>query len=321
MARTMEIESGEHESRGGGRKTPDALPTEVVSPLGRYESFAREYVRGLALPMNLKEALEYALMGPGKRVRPMLTLHAYAAIGSGRDGGDGEEALASAAAVEMVHAFSLVHDDLPGIDNDDLRRGRATLHKHTSEAMAILAGDSLLTLAFTILTERYEATLATKLVKELAAGTNAMIAGQIYDTLGGFSSEPPPSDRERLVLIHANKTGALIRAACRMGALAASGGKENERVEGITRYADAVGLMFQIVDDVLDVTQSTDHLGKKSGKDLDAGKLTYPGVMGLQESIAEVARLQKAAMEALGGMGSGAEPLRQIAEYLATRTR
>ncbi len=292
---------------------PDALPASVLAPLARIDPYLDEFIRAANLPVNLRDAILYSLLGPGKRIRPLLCLHSFRALG----GSDEARALPAAAAVEMVHAFSLIHDDLPGLDNDDLRRGRPTLHKHAGEAMAILAGDSLLTLSFTILIERYEPAVAAFMARELAAGTNGMIAGQIYDTLGGFAGTPTPE--QRLELIHTNKTGALIRAACRMGALAAGAGPAT--LQGISDYADAIGLMFQIVDDVLDVTQTSEHLGKKSGKDIDAGKLTYPGVMGIEASRRRVAQLHQAALTALRPMGDASEPLAHLAGYLAARTR
>jgi len=245
--------------------------------------------------------------------------------------------LPAAAAVELIHAFSLVHDDLPGIDNDDLRRGKPTLHKHTSEAMAILAGDAMLTLAFQTLVERVPDTLlARDLVRELGAGTSSMIAGQVYDTLGGFDDSISPQDR--LTTIHHNKTGALIRASCRMGALCglhhpalltdavaaqalAADAIHSPLLKAISSYADAVGLMFQIVDDLLDVTQTTDHLGKKAGKDIQAGKLTYPAVHGIEASKKHVRELEDAALAVIAPLGAPAEPLRELASYMAIRTR
>jgi geranylgeranyl diphosphate synthase type II len=262
--------------------------------------------------------VRYSLLGPGKRLRPILAWHCAAAVGA-----DPRSSLPAGAAVELIHAFSLVHDDLPGIDNDDLRRGRPTLHKHTSEAMAILAGDAMLTMAFQLLTDRVsDPRLANQLIRELADGTTAMIAGQVYDTLGGFDPADAPADR--LNTIHRKKTGALIRAACRMGALSALhslSSTDTARVDAISAYADAIGLMFQVVDDLLDVTQTTDHLGKKAGKDIDAGKLTFPGVHGVERSRAFVRELHDDALAAVEPLGAPAEPLRQLASYMAVRTR
>lgn len=297
-------------------KRSDQLPADVAAPVQHVDEFLSQYLAGVALPPDLVAAIRYSLLGPGKRARPLLAWHSFAAVAGGRV--DPSKSLPAAGAVELIHAFSLVHDDLPGLDNDDLRRGRPTLHKHTSEPMAILAGDAMLTLAFQLLTERItDPTLASKLCLELALGTNGMIAGQVYDTLHGFAAGVSPADR--LQLIHRNKTGMLIRASARMGAMTA--GASPDQLAAITRYADDVGLMFQIVDDLLDVTQTTEHLGKKAGKDQDAGKLTYPGVFGIEPSRAEVARLHRESLEVLAVFGAAADPLRHLADYLATRTR
>lgn len=327
----------------------DKLPESVTQPLGEIDPYLQSFIRstsgkGVArssggesgssttgLPANLQDAILYSLLGPGKRIRPLLTVHCFRiayAQATGTSPSSDQPALAAAAAVEMVHAFSLIHDDLPGIDNDDMRRGRPTLHRKAGEAMAILAGDSLLTLAFTILVRNYSPELASRLVAELADGTNGMIAGQIFDTLGGF--EPGLSDQQKIEQVHTNKTGALIRAACRMGALvgvaeaaAASAILQNSSklVESITVYADAIGLMFQVMDDVLDVTQSSEQLGKKAGKDQDAGKLTYPGVLGLERSRELIETLNRRALQAVQGLGPVAEPLAQLSRYLAVRTK
>jgi geranylgeranyl pyrophosphate synthase len=295
---------------------PDDLPPEVASAAARVDAFLDSYLKSVDLPANLVEAVGYSLLGPGKRARPLLVWHSFAAVAG--PGVDPSACLPAGGAVELIHAFSLVHDDLPGLDNDDLRRGRPTLHRHTSEAMAILAGDCMLTLAFQLLTERFGDTpLAAKLCRELAQGTNGMIAGQVYDTLGGFAPDVP--DERKLELIHRNKTGMLIRASCRMGAMCA--GADAAALAAITRYADDLGLVFQIVDDLLDVTQTTEHLGKKAGKDIDAGKLTYPGVFGIERSRAEVRRLHQESLDVLAPFGAAANPLRQLADSLATRTR
>lgn len=309
-----------------------APPETVLQPLPIIEGYLDIFSSTLVLPANLVEAIRYSFLSTGKRLRPLLAWHCAVAVG-----GNPRASLPAAGAVELIHAFSLVHDDLPGIDNDDLRRGKPTLHKQTTEAMAILAGDAMLTLAFQILVERVPDTLlARDLVRELALGTSAMIAGQVYDTLGGFSDSVGPKDR--LTTIHLNKTGALIRASCRMGALCglhhpavlpdalpaqslAAGAIESPMLAAISAYADAVGLMFQIVDDLLDVTQTTDHLGKKAGKDVEAGKLTYPAVHGIELSKQHVRELEAAALAAIAPLGESAEPLRELASYMAIRTR
>jgi geranylgeranyl diphosphate synthase type II len=291
----------------------DTPPRKLTDPVPEIEAHLALCVDRAGLPPTLADAVRYSLLGPGKRLRPLLAWHACAGVGS-----DPRAALPAVAAVELVHCFSLVHDDLPGLDNDDLRRGRPTLHKATSEAMAILAGDAMLTLAFAELARSITAPgLASALVNELSAATGAMIAGQVYDTLGGFP--PGIDDPAKLRLIHTNKTGALIRASIRMGALCAH--PLPSALSALSRYADAIGLMFQIVDDLLDVTQTTEHLGKKAGKDLDAGKLTYPGVLGIERSRAEVARLRDESVAALASLGAPAGALRELADYLAVRSR
>jgi geranylgeranyl diphosphate synthase type II len=271
------------------------------------------YTRSLDLPPNLCEAVRYALLGGGKRLRPVLCWHACAAVG-----GKPEASLSAGAAIELIHAFSLVHDDLPAMDDDDLRRGRPTLHIHAGEAMAILAGDAMMALAFELVVEGgHSPALGVALVRELSAATTGMIAGQVYDTLGGFAEALPP--RERLALIHRNKTGALIRAACRMGALSGGADPASAVMLAITRYAEAVGLMFQIVDDILDVETTPEQSGKRTRKDADAGKLTYPGLLGLEGSREEVLRLSNQAIDSIGALGPAAEPLRMLCRRMAVR--
>lgn len=285
----------------------DAAIVEAV------ESRLSRFIDARPLPRSLLDAIRYALLGGGKRVRPTLTARACLAVGGTLD-----QALDPACAVELIHAFSLVHDDLPAMDDDDLRRGRPTLHKHTSEAMAILAGDAMTALAFELLTESpADPATAARLVSELSSATNAMIAGQVYDTMQGHP--PGLDDLEKLKLTHRNKTGALLAAAVRMGAI--SGGADAEQLEALTRYAQAVGLMFQAVDDLLDATQSTDAMGKQTQKDAQAGKLTYPGLLGLEGTRDEIERLRQAAAEALAGFGASAAALGSMAEQLAVRQR
>ncbi|MCW5765182.1 MAG: polyprenyl synthetase family protein, partial [Phycisphaeraceae bacterium] len=206
---------------------------------------------------------------------------------------------------------------------DDLRRGRPTLHKATNEAMAILAGDAMLTFAFQVIVERTaEPALAARLMHELAIGTTGMIAGQVYDTLGGF--EPGLDRQQQLRTVHRNKTGALLRAACRLGAMSVLGAGASDaepRLDALTRYGEAIGLMFQVVDDILDVTQSAEHTGKRTGKDAQAGKLTYPGVLGLDASRRIVSDLHAQADAALQPLGASAQPLRALAAYMAVRTK
>lgn len=277
------------------------------------------YLDGVDLPEHLRDAARYAVVGGGKRLRPVLAWRCAEAVG-----GRGEDSLAAGVAVELIHAFSLVHDDLPALDNDDLRRGRPTLHRHAGEAMAVLAGDVLLTLAFDaadrLSPSRADADLRLALVREAVEGTRAMIAGQVFDTLGGLP--PGLSDEARLQLVHRNKTGALIRAACRMGAMLGAGsGLETAALAGITRFAEDLGLIFQIVDDLLDVEGDPGAVGKATGKDAVAGKLTYPGVLGIEGSRASIARLEADAEAALAPLGPDADPLRQLARRMSRRDR
>lgn len=266
------------------------------------------------LSAHMREAARFAALGGGKRLRPALTLLCAQACGD-----DGASALPAAAAIELVHAFSLVHDDLPCMDDDDLRRGRPTLHVHAGEAAALLAGDSMLNAAYWTLARRVpEASLSARLTLELAEASARMIDGQTLDTLGGFDAATR-SDEARLRLIHRWKTGALLRAACRMGAITAHASEA--KLEAITRYAEALGLMFQVVDDLIDVEQSTEQAGKRTGKDADAGKLTFPGVVGVEASKAEVANLLEAALAAIEPLGAAAGDLADLAKVLASRTR
>lgn len=298
------------------KAAPEAadFDTEAMfAPAEPVETYLREFVEARPLPPNLREAILYAVLGPGKRLRPILVVRACAAVGGVID-----QALPAAAAMEMIHAFSLIHDDLPAMDDDDLRRGRPTLHKHTNEAMAILAGDALQALAFELIATRLkEAAMIGQVVRELAIATNDMIAGQVCDTLPCFDEEMEPIDR--LEVIHKHKTAALLRASCRMGAIC--GGATAEQLNSLTKYAEAIGLMFQIVDDVLDVTQSTEQLGKTAGKDAAQDKLTYPAVLGLDASREEIERLRIAATKSLDALGSAADPLRELCEFMAVRTK
>ncbi|MEM6457899.1 MAG: polyprenyl synthetase family protein [Planctomycetota bacterium] len=294
-----------------------ALPTDRL--ITQVDDAIRDYVEQRGLPADLAEAVLYAGLGPGKRVRPVLVVRAYEAVAGPVASLDDHPApLAAAAAIEMVHAFSLVHDDLPAMDDDDLRRGRPTLHVHTSEAMAILAGDALTSLAFEVLLRRTpDSGLAAALAGELSAGTTDMIAGQVYDTLPDTADGEP--ELARLRRTHRHKTGALLRAACRMGGRCASA---DEQVLGaLTAYADDVGLMFQVVDDLLDVTAEAEQLGKATQKDAAAGKLTYPGLLGVEGTRDEVQRLRATAHAALRPLGERAEPLRRLADDLAARRR
>lgn len=301
----------------------------MSDPIPQVEHFMASYLDSLALPHNLDAATRYALFGPGKRARPVLVMHCCrAALGltaasSPHSAPALEAALPAAASVEMVHAFSLVHDDLPALDNDDTRRGRPTTHIAHGEAMALLVGDLLNTLAFQVIAQRVaKPETAAALTAEITTGTTAMIVGQIYDTLAGYPANITPA--QKLELVHRNKTGALIRAACRMGAISA-GPPESAAVKRalapMTTYGESIGLMFQIVDDLLDVEQTAEHTGKATGKDAALGKLTYPSVMGIEASRHEIQRLRTVALEALRPFGPAATPLVELCEYLAVRTK
>ncbi len=292
---------------------PPIHPSGIVH---RVDAALDRFVALSELPDNLREAIRYALLGGGKRLRPVLVWRCAEAVG-----GRGEDSLPAGVAIELIHAFSLVHDDLPALDNDDLRRGRPTLHKHAGEAMAILAGDAMLTLAFDALGQAAGLGdgLRLALIGELGEGTRAMIAGQVYDTLGGMPASL--DDRARLELIHRNKTGALIRAACRMGAMLGGAGPDSAGCAAVTRFAEDLGLIFQIVDDLLDVTASQETLGKATGKDAEAGKLTYPMVLGIDGTRREIDRVQADAEAALAPLGSAAAPLLDLSRSMARRDR
>lgn len=305
----------------GGPPAPGLFPT------GMFEDHLRSCVTWPGAPTSLVSAAEYALLAGGKRLRPALAWHSCIAAG-----GEGPASLLPGAAIEMVHAFSLVHDDLPAIDNDDMRRGRPTLHRHAGEAMAILAGDALLAGAFDCLlrapaswpepaTGADSASLRLSLLEDLSRATAAMIQGQVWDTMGGLPGSL--SHSERLKLIHSNKTGALLAAACRMGARVACGGGVTPAatLKAIGKFGETVGLMFQVVDDLIDATQTPEHAGKRTGKDEASGKLTYPGVLGVEATRAEIGRLRGEALDALSPFGPRAEGLRSMVGYFAGRTK
>ena len=264
-------------------------------------------------PVNIHRAMRYSLFAGGKRVRPVLCIESALAIGEQPAGVEN-----AACTLELIHTYSLIHDDLPALDNDDLRRGRPTCHKVFGEAMAILAGDGLLTLAFQVLA-RLPATddrLKIRLIEELAtaAGTvGGMIGGQVHDIEG--EGEAPAA--ELLESIHRAKTGALLRASVRMGAIYAGAG--DEHLEALSCYGEHIGLAFQIVDDILDVEQPSAALGKTAGKDAEQQKITFPAVYGLDRSreMAEHERLK--AHEALKLFGSRAGRLHQIADMIVQR--
>ncbi len=264
-------------------------------------------------PGIIHQAMRYSVFAGGKRLRPMLCLAACEAAGGAR-----EEALDAACALECIHTYSLIHDDLPGMDNDDLRRGRPTSHKVFGEGMAILAGDALLTYAFEILSRMEggaSADARLRVIAEIsrASGTGGMVGGQVMD----IQSEHVQADAELLGYIHRHKTGALIVASVRAGAIL--GGAEGAVLEALTRYAEELGLAFQITDDILDVTGDAGKLGKPVGSDAKNGKATFPAVFGLEVSRRMAAEAVERAVAALDPLGAAADVLRRLARYLPER--
>jgi geranylgeranyl diphosphate synthase, type II len=262
-------------------------------------------------PETLWESMRYSLQAGGKRIRPLLTLATLEALGR-----DAQPALPAACAMELIHTQSLIHDDLPAMDDDDLRRGKPTNHKVYGEAQAILAGDAMLAYAFYVLAgplaSRFPAGACLAACRELADATvTGMVSGQVVD----MASEGQPVTAETLAYIHRNKTGALIRAAVRLGAIL--GEATAEQRMALDRYADHVGLAFQIADDILDVTKTAEQLGKTPGKDVAAGKATYPALYGLDSAHAQLASEIAGAVGAIAGFGPEAEPLRAIARFVA----
>lgn len=265
-------------------------------------------------PESLHKAMRYSLFAGGKRLRPVLTLAACEAAGGSMDA-----ALDAACAIECIHTYSLIHDDLPALDNDALRRGRPTCHIVFGEAAAIMAGDALLTLAFDIMgrAKKKDAARALKAVAEIAgaAGSTGMIGGQVVD----IESEGKDVEFPVLEYIHIHKTGKLILASVRSGAIMAGAGAA--QLAGLTRYGEAAGLAFQIADDILDVEGSSADLGKATGGDAAKGKVTYPAVIGVEESKKRAAELVELAVRALDGFDDKAEPLRAIARYIVSRNK
>ncbi len=268
------------------------------------------------LPHSLHKAMRYSVFAGGKRVRPILMLAACQAVG-----GDENNALPAACAMEMIHTYSLIHDDLPAMDNDDFRRGNPTNHKVFGEATAILAGDALLTEAFKLLsaprcatTIKAETRLAV--IREISScsGSYGMVGGQVVD----MECEGKEGiDLPTVQYIHTHKTGALIKASVVAGALL--GEAYSDQLKAITRYGEAAGLAFQIADDILDIEGTTEQIGKDAGSDQARGKATYPAVMGLAAAKVEAAAMMDEAMRALECFGTEADPLRQIAQYIVKR--
>ncbi|CAA0382426.1 Isoprenoid synthase domain superfamily [Arabidopsis suecica] len=269
-------------------------------------------------PLTVQEAVRYSLLAGGKRVRPLLCIAVCELVG-----GDEATAMSAACAVEMIHTSSLIHDDLPCMDNADLRRGKPTNHKVFGEDMAVLAGDALLALAFEHMTVVSSGLVASermiRAVVELARaiGTKGLVAGQVVD-LSSERLNPHDVGLERLEFIHLHKTAALLEAAAVIGAI--MGGGTEEEIDKLRKYARCIGLLFQVVDDILDVTKSTEELGKTAGKDVMAGKLTYPRLIGLERSREVAEKLSREAEEQLLGFESDkAAPLVALASYISCR--
>lgn len=278
------------------------------------ETLERLLVEQKEIPEDLRKALQYTLSAPGKRIRPALVLWCCELV-AGRDNAD---ARLAAAAIEMVHTYSLIHDDLPAMDDDDLRRGRPTCHKAFDEATAILAGDGLLTLAFEVLADGVrDPKLAVNLVRELAqaAGPAGMIAGQIAD----LKAEHTVGTVEALEYIHINKTAKMFRCATLMGALC--GGADAGQLDALGRYGLKIGLGFQIADDILDVSASSEQLGKTAGKDIAAAKCTYPAVVGMERAQELARTLAHDAVTAVEPFGARADILRRLALVLLERNK
>jgi geranylgeranyl diphosphate synthase type II len=268
---------------------------------------------GNTRPATIHKAMRYSLQAGGKRLRPILVLAACEAVG-----GRIKDALPSACAVEMVHTYSLIHDDLPAMDNDDFRRGKPTSHKVFGEGIAILAGDGLLTQAFEVIaqTKPQSRHPTAKFVLELAraGGSLELIAGQVEDLEG----ENRAVSFDDLRYIHERKTAALIRCCVRLGAMA--GNATPAQLKAVTTYGHGLGVAFQIIDDILDCTATTEQLGKTAGKDAKAKKATYPSLLGLEKSRAEAARWTASTLKAIVRFGKAGEALRGLADYLLKRT-
>ncbi len=266
-------------------------------------------------PPKVFEAMRYSLFAGGKRVRPILAIAAAESVGAKTAG-----LLPIAGSLELIHTYSLIHDDLPAMDNDDFRRGRPTCHKVYGEAVAVLAGDGLLNRAFEVLSDprRFKSVPANRLIAVIreistASGVFGMVGGQVVD----MESEGKDVDFPTLEYIHTHKTGALIRASVRVGALYAKAGKK--QFTALTRYGELAGLAFQIADDILDITGKQEELGKDVGSDLRKGKKTFPSFYGLEESRRRAVEVVDKAIVALKNFDKKADPLRELARYIINR--
>jgi geranylgeranyl diphosphate synthase type II len=296
-----------------------AASTRIEEVLGHYAPLIAAGLERAVPPVEgslgkLHEAMRYSVLAGGKRLRPTLCLASCEAVG-----GDPAHACNAAVALELVHTYSLIHDDLPCMDDDDLRRGKATNHKVYGEAMAVLAGDGLLTRAFEVIAAELAGVSAparARMVEILAAGAGprGMVGGQALDLEAEGS---PDVDLPTLQYIHTHKTGALFSASCRLGALA--GGAGEEEVSLLGKFGEKIGLAFQIVDDLLDETGRPEELGKATGKDRGRGKATYPRLLGYDESRRRVAELGRVALEITERFGEPGKSLGTIARFVMER--
>lgn len=268
------------------------------------------------LPASLHEAMRYSVFAGGKRIRPVLMMAACEAVG-----GTPKQVLPAACAIEMIHSYSLIHDDLPAMDDDDFRRGKPSNHKAYGEAKAILAGDGLLTEAFILLSSPrvftdLDGEKRREVINLLArnAGSRGMVGGQVVD----MESEGKEIDLPTLEYIHTHKTGALILAAIEIGAII--GGADAEQRRALCRYGEAAGLAFQVADDILDIVADQDELGKDVGSDQERKKATYPALLGLDGARERARELRKLAFSSLDVFGESARPLREIASYIVDRS-
>jgi geranylgeranyl diphosphate synthase type II len=265
-------------------------------------------------PPTIHRAMRYSVFAGGKRLRPTLVVASGESVGGARD-----TLLYLGASIEMMHTYSLIHDDLPALDNDDLRRGCPTCHKVFGEAMAILAGDALMTRCYQLLADlpNVDDSVRLSVIREIACATGtqeAMIGGQVVD----IESEGRPVTAPTLEYIHRSKTGALLTACTRCGGLAS--GADDFQLDALSKYGRDIGLAFQIVDDLLDATSTSEALGKTAGKDAEVKKATYPALYGLEASREKSRELCASAIECLGVLGTRAEPLRGLARYICERS-
>jgi geranylgeranyl diphosphate synthase type II len=286
----------------GGRELTDAALERLLPPATQH-------------PVSIHRAMRHSVFAGGKRLRPILCMEAGRMIAGSLPAGIEE----LGAALEMLHTYSLIHDDLPALDNDDLRRGRPTCHKVFGEALAILAGDALQTQAYETLARlRCAAEARVRIIEEIARGTgtvNGMIGGQVVD----LEAEHTKPDLTMLEYIHRSKTAALIAASVVSGGIYA--GASDDQVEKLRTYGKSIGLAFQIVDDVLDVTQTSEQLGKTAGKDTAAEKATYPALFGIDQSLKKADALVEEALNPLEGFASRADILKALARFLVERKK